>query len=399
MPPRSGRADELVGRTAPAAIEHLEARRRAASKPDASQPPRRAPLPASAHRTGDGDTDRDCFWQGGNRSVNVAYPDLGARYWVSAFPLPPGAELILRGSFPHSRYFSFNVYDPALRPTDALPDADIVADPGSTNPFVAGASRDAEPRAYTVRVVSGVPPAEREPNTIYLNAGGQGAVARTDHLPRLRARPGPRSGRRGRPAGGLAQAARRQPSSISRSTCAARDSAVGPTIDDLHANLDGPGTTPADPAAEDPIRWEAFFNYAQAFTYPLQATPAGAAREIVPRDSQGGFLSNVDNAYTFALANRGDRPGARPARKAPTVPPTVAGDPVMGAGQVRYWSLCENEFASQRVIDCVYDEQVQLGKRRRFTVVVSTPSATAQERGRRVRRRLAALGCAARRVR
>ena len=64
----------------------------------------------------------------------------------------------------------------------------------------------------------------------------------------------------------------------------------------------------ADPSAEDPIRWEAFFNYAQAFSYPLQATPAGDARDIVPRDPQGGFLSNVDNAYTFALASRGIGP-------------------------------------------------------------------------------------------
>ncbi len=47
----------------------------------------------------------------------------------------------------------------------------------------------------------------------------------------------------------------------------------------------------------------------------------------------------------------------------------------MGTGQVRYWSLCENEFASQRVIDCLYDEQVPLGAGGRFTIVMSTPGA------------------------
>ena len=44
--------------------------------------------------------ERDCFWQGGSRSTNVAYPDLGAYYWISAFPLPPGTELIFRGRYP-----------------------------------------------------------------------------------------------------------------------------------------------------------------------------------------------------------------------------------------------------------------------------------------------------------
>ena len=319
-------------------------------------------------------SDRDCFWQGGNRTVNIAYPDLGARYWVSAFPLPPGAELVLRGRYPHARYFSFNVYDPALRPTDGVPDIDVGPDPGSTNPFVAGAARDAEPRDYTVRVVSGTPPAQREPNTIYLNTGGQAAVygqiIYRVYVPD-----------RGLPADGgvgVPEVSLRLPGGTELdqpATCAARDSAVGPTIDGLQADLDGPGTAPANPGAEDPIRWEAFFNYAQAFSYPLQAAPAGGGRDVVPRDPQGGFLSNIDNAYTLALASRGIAPVLVFEGKAPTTPTTLDGDSVMGTGQVRYWSLCENEFASQRVIDCLYDQQVLTNDDGRFTIVMSTPGS------------------------
>ena len=119
---------------------------------------------------------RDCFWQGGNRSVNIAYPDLGARYWVSSFPLPPGTELILKGRYPHARYMSFNVYDAAAQPTDGLADVDVAPDAGSTNPFPPGAQRDAPKRDYTVRVVSGSRPEKREPNTIYLG------VRRRDYL-------------------------------------------------------------------------------------------------------------------------------------------------------------------------------------------------------------------------
>jgi hypothetical protein len=157
--------------------------------------------------------------------------------------------------------------------------------------------------------------------------------------------------------------------------CESRNAAAGPVLDEVHANHDGPGVDPGNPAAENPIRWEAFFNYAQAFSYPLQATPAGSARDIVPRDKLGGFLSNIDNAYTFAYASRGVAPVLVLEGRAPTTPLTRAGQPVMGDGQVRYWSLCQNEFASQRVIDCVYDEQVATGAGGRFRLVVSTPGS------------------------
>jgi hypothetical protein len=325
------------------------------------------PAPASAQ-------DRDCFWQGGSRTANIAYPDLGARYWVSAFPLPPGAELILRGRYPQARYFSFNVYDPALRPTDGLPDVDIAPDTGSVNPFDVGARRDAEHRDYAVRIVSSPPPATREPNTIYLNTGGQAAPYGQIIYRVYVADEG-----LGADGGvGLPEVSMRLPGGRELEqplVCQARDSAVGPVIDDAHANLDGPGSTPANPGAEDPIRWEAFFNYAQAFSYPVQATPAGAGRDIVPRDPQGGFLSNIDNAYTFALASRGIAPVLVLEGKAPTTPRTRSGNPVMEAGQVRYWSICENEFASQRVVDCLYDEQVVTREDGRFTLVMSTPGA------------------------
>jgi hypothetical protein len=157
--------------------------------------------------------------------------------------------------------------------------------------------------------------------------------------------------------------------------CQSRDSAVGPTADTTYTGLDGPPTAPRNPAAEDPLRWEAFFNYAQAFTYPLQPTPAGAARAVVPRDQLGGFLSNVDNAYAFAMGSRGIGPVLVLRGRASRTPQTLDGRPVMGSGDVRYWSLCENEVASQRVVDCLYDEQARIDSRGWFTIAVSTPAS------------------------
>ena len=333
-----------------------------------------AALLAAASPAGAQDGERDCFWQGGNRSANIAYPDLGARYWISSFPLPPGAELILKGRYPHARYMSFNVYDGAAQPTDGLADVDIAPDPGSANPFPPGAQRDAPARDYTVRVVSGARPERREPNTIYLNVAGQATpvgvimyrVYIADTGRDVSGGTGPPEVSMRLPSGELLD----QPA-----TCATRqETGVNQALDGFHANTDGPGADPANPTSEDPIRWEAFFNYFQAFSYPLQATPAAGAREPLPREKLGGFLSNIDNAYTLATASRGIGPVVVLEGRAPLTPRTLDGRPVMEDGQVRYWSLCENEFASQRVIDCVYDEQVRTDAAGRFTVVMSEPA-------------------------
>ena len=327
-----------------------------------------APAAASAQEGG-----RDCFWVGGNRTVNIAYPDLGARYWTSSFPLPPGAELILKGRYPHARYMSFNVYDAAAQPTDGLADADIAPDEGSSNPFIPGARRDVEKRGYTVRVVSGARPEKREPNTIYLNAAGQpsatGVIMYRVYVPDTGRDP---SGGTGVPEVSMRLASGQVLDQSA--TCESRgDSPAAQALDSFHASADGPGADPSNPTSEDPIRWEAFFNYFQAFSYPAQATPAAAVRTVLPREKLGGFLSNVDNAYTLATASRGIGPVVVLEGRAPVTPRTLDGRPLMEDGQVRYWSLCENEFASQRVIDCVFDEQVRTDARGRFTVVMSEP--------------------------
>ena len=317
--------------------------------------------------------ERDCFWQGGTRSTNIAYPDLGARYWVSSFPLPAGAELVLKGRYPHARYMSFNVYDAAAQPTDGLADIDIVPDGGSSNPFPPGAQRDLAERSYTVRVVSGARPEKREPNTIYLNAAGQstpvGVIMYRVYVAD--------TGRDVAGGMGLPEVSLRLPSGQELdqpAVCQARqDTGANQAAESFHANTDGPGGEPANPTSQDPIRWEAFFNYFQAFSYPAGATPAGGGRAVLPREKLGGFLSNVDNAYTLATANRGIGPVVVLEGKAPVTPRTLDGRRVMERGQVRYWSLCENEFASQRVIDCVYDEQVRTDAAGRFTVVMSEP--------------------------
>jgi hypothetical protein len=57
--------------------------------------------------------------------------------------------------------------------------------------------------------------------------------------------------------------------------------------------------------------------------------------------------------------------------KMPSFPATRNRTPRMGRGEVRYWSLCQNESpVTTSVVDCIYDEQVPLTGKRRFTVVL-----------------------------
>jgi hypothetical protein len=244
-------------------------------------------------------------------------------------------------------------------------------DSGSTNPFAPGAQRDLGGRGYTVRVVSGARPQKRDPNTIYLDAAGQGTPVGVIMYRAYVADAGRDvSGGMGLPEVSMRLASGQELDQPL--VCQARaDSGANQAADGFHAGTDGPDSS--NPTSEDPIRWEAFFNYFQAFSYPAGATPAASGRSVLPREKLGGFLSNVDNAYTLATANRGIGPVVVLEGKAPLTPRTLDGRRVMEGGQVRYWSLCENEFASQRVIDCVFDEQVQIDARRRFTVVMSEP--------------------------
>jgi hypothetical protein len=86
--------------------------------------------------------------------------------------------------------------------------------------------------------------------------------------------------------------------------------------------------------------------------------------------SSGGFGNNPDNAYMSArfdakhgrvLAFRG---------KAPTFPATFDGQPVMGTGQLRYWSYCTN-MQLTLVYACRRDDEVPVETDGTYTVVMS----------------------------
>ncbi|MEA2626337.1 MAG: hypothetical protein QOD06_2382, partial [Candidatus Binatota bacterium] len=80
-------------------------------------------VPAHAQQTGIG-----CSWvlKTDPDTVNAAFPDDHATYWFARFVSVPGSRLVIRGRYPHARYFSFNAYDEPQRPVDAVADEELL---------------------------------------------------------------------------------------------------------------------------------------------------------------------------------------------------------------------------------------------------------------------------------
>ena len=60
--------------------------------------------------------------------------------------------------------------------------------------------------------------------------------------------------------------------------------------------------------------------------------------------------------------------------KLPTTPGTGAGVKRMGRGQMRYWSICQNESLYTTIgAGCLYDSEIPVDKHGNYTIVTSRP--------------------------
>lgn len=327
-----------------------------------------------------------CFWLGPfdrahlrDPDVNTAYPDVFAAYWGARFHVPAGARLELRGRFPHARYMSLNAYVDG-QPVDALDDFAIAPDSGSVNPFRKGAARDARARAWTVHVVGEAAPAKRSlraRNTLYAGGNGTQEILLRVYVPD-----------RGRDETG--GAALPQPRLVRSDGSTASGSTLCSAINDAkrqfpkltlsreaYLNLvNTPGGDPRTAPAFNPPAWEAFFNFPYALSIFKEGTPSAPQRKLIDATLSGGQYSNRDSRYIFSPTSRvfGDELVIE--GRLPTFPRTDRGARRMGSGQVRYWSLCQNEGpATTAVVSCLHDSQLPLHGDRRFTIVVSTNAA------------------------
>lgn len=94
--------------------------------------------------------------------------DIHAAYRIFAFKPDGSVGYRVKSQFPYAAFLSYTVYDGTLLHT-ALIDHDILADEGSTNPFLQNALIHAPSRAYAVTVLpAGVAPDSSMPNPIFM---------------------------------------------------------------------------------------------------------------------------------------------------------------------------------------------------------------------------------------
>lgn len=327
---------------------------------------------------------RDCGWvtRSDPNLLNILYPDSHATYWVAELPIPPGGEVWLDGRYPHSRYMSFNLYNPRLEPLDALADVEISPASGSQQPFALGAARYAEPRDYHVRVIAGLKPdtaAEREPNTLYSfqTLGEQKqASPLAIVIYRLYVED---QGYDITGGAGLPKISFKLPSGqilTGTEACSLLEKAPQLPAATALNNSNPPIETQPNTAAFKQLQWLKFFDLQGSQANRFNATPIGpplAGALGQGAANSGGFASNVHNNYIYATGSQSLGEVVAIRALFPSAPHTQDGATVMGDGQLRYWSLCTNEANSQRYVDCVYDEQVTRTSGGQSIVLVSRP--------------------------
>src|SRR3954468_3881509 len=316
-------------------------------------------VPAAAHGQGVDQTCALTLTKTDPATVNVAYPDDSAIYYSGAYQLAPGTHIRIHGRFPHARYMSFNVYDAAQRPLDGVSDIRIAPDPGSANPFGDEADRRVDKRDYTVFIDTGPKPEKPAPNTIYTGTGQNGAPnasgtfifriyipdkGRDDTggvgLPTVTVEPADGSGGAGQP-----------------SPCADQQKPSVAGVNETVAGQAGPSRPASD---SGPPRWRKFVNVLSSVAIGVTGSQQAGPADFDAIGGSGGFLSNLDNAYVSAFIDRSGGQIVVTRFAAPTFPDTRPPALTMPRAQLRYWSLCQNDPATQRFVACLNDDRTVL---------------------------------------
>jgi hypothetical protein len=322
----------------------------------------------------------NCFWSDRVASAfdtaaakNYALPDAGAAYWSARLTMPAGSKIVFKGRYSHSRYQSLNSYDGATNsPADALNDVSTKPDPGSTNPFIRGARRDVKRRSYTVTMLNEPVPATRAHNTLYAGVPGrteQQLLYRVYEPDSFTAKE--LTGGVGLPAMELHLADGTV--QTGQAACATLQTKTGrlplTTLPKgLYESLRSPAGKPATFPADPKPTFRTFYNVGFIVSCWYQLNCAGNPART------GGQYSNIDNQYVAAFVNRGFAAGPVLVLrgKLPTTPKTGPNVKKTGTGQMRYWSICQNEsLYTTKGAGCIYDAQVPVDKHGNYTIITS----------------------------
>jgi hypothetical protein len=326
-----------------------------------------------------------CSWQVASQAdfANIAFPDDAARYWVALVPVTPGNRIRIDGRFPDARYFSFNSYDAALRPTDAIADIEVIPERGAQNPF--SVSNVAAGALYSAYLAYGEVPESREPGTFYAGSVGLGPVNLPNSflVPIIYRIYVSKTGEFfdggvGLPLLTIESSNGEQ--SYTLPTCKEPIlPSFGGALPDLGLNALLLGLDYPDELLPLPFPTAVYPPVTSVF-YGLPDTAVNIVSNVVPAIRQlpleqlpatggGGFLSNIHNAYTTTAFDRSHGNLFLLRAKAPSW--RGANQVGFNREQVRYWSICQNEFLTQRYTGCALDEKTPLDQEGYFTVAVS----------------------------
>jgi hypothetical protein len=279
---------------------------------------------------------------------NIGFPDTDATYWVMPVDTSAWQSMILTGQYTQSRFFSyttyFNTQQTSPRVVDAIIDANITSNPGSTNPFAPGTA--VAPYNYTV--------------TFNSNATGTGnhVTWASNQTTYVVYRIYVADKGLGREAGVPLPSLTLVDTSGSQHPLAQCSSAVRVT-------------------AEVKSLLTALQNGFVAETCPTTAPQSDAVMFTVSATGAGGFPNPVTKYYSAQnLCPQSGRVIVVRGR-APDFPNTYYGGTIYqpafpGSIQVRYWSMCNNkEVTPGPVAACVADQATRLDDQGFYTYVIS----------------------------
>lgn len=310
--------------------------------------------------------DSACAWPTrADRSVtNIAFPDTAATYWALPFALAEGETLELTGSFPDARYASFISYRPTGGEIDVLTDRDIAASPGSTNPF-AGDGRADGPHEYaiTVRPDLGSDASGNDLGAKVPDGGDDDAPILTPEIEEALDRQLVGSGEE---LGGSILYRVYTPSDPDDPT-----GGVGLPAATL---IDADGRRTPVPTCPEPGESPAAESLVNQFGPETDRAAPSVPVFIRPDGDQARLYPNPDNVYVATILAHEPGRVVVVRGRAPTFPDTRAGAEVGGGEQVRYWSMCTNEYRKPYpVTDCASDDATALDDDGTYTYVISTP--------------------------
>jgi hypothetical protein len=307
--------------------------------------------------------------------TNTLAVDTHAVYWGGQYTAVPGTRIRIEADFPYSRYTSWNLYDSQAKPISGLNDQELKADPGSSNPFLPGADRFARRRHYTAFIEFKKAPANPRPNTIYTGSSPQGTFLLRVYMPDIG-----RDAKGGVPLPRLTlEPANGSGGAPSIAACREAQAPYPQQLNDAVAGAPGipdPTNDGEGYPGRNPPNWRLYVNVARVVTDVMldNETGQGLHDQVTNAEPDGpGIFANRDIDYVFAPTSRGFGEVLVIHGKAPTFADTRGGVPVMPSGQqVRYFSFCQYEPGSQRVIGCAPDDEIPVDADGNYTVVLST---------------------------